>query len=98
YEADPLDVPRRITRSLKLLRPPDIRGQSLPRCFLGGWVGFAGYDTVRYAEPEKLDPARAPRDDRALPDLDLAYYDGVVVFDHVDKLVHVIRLVEAPPG
>jgi anthranilate synthase component 1 len=98
YEADPLDVPRRITRSLKLLRPPDVRGQSLPRCFLGGWVGYAGYDTVRYAEPEKLDPAKAPRDDRGLPDLDLAYYDGVVVFDHVDKLVHVIRLVEAAPG
>jgi anthranilate synthase component 1 len=87
-----------MSRSLRLLRPPETRGQSLPKCFLGGWVGFAGYDTVRYAEPDKLDPAKAPPDDRALPDLDLAYYDGVVVFDHVDKLVHVIRLLEATPG
>ncbi len=73
-------------------------GDGLPKCFLGGWVGFAGYDTVRYAEPEKLNPSRAPRDDRHLPDLHFAYYDGVVVFDHVDKIVHAIRHVEAPPG
>lgn len=97
-ERDPLDVPRRLSANLRLAIPPAARGATLPACFLGGWVGFAGYDTVRYAEPERLDPARAPRDDRDLPDLHLAFYDGVVVFDHVDKLVHVVKLVDAPAG
>jgi anthranilate synthase component 1 len=93
-ERDPLEVPRRVSAGLHLAMPVPVRGATLPKCFLGGWVGFAGYDTVRYAEPEKLDAARGPRDDRGLPDLHLAYYDGVVVFDHVDKLVHVVHLVE----
>jgi anthranilate synthase component 1 len=95
HEPDPLDVPRRMAKNIRLLRPPEPRGTGLPNCFLGGWVGFAGYDTVRYAEPEKLDPANAPRDDRGLPDLHLGFYDGVVVFDHVDKVVHIVRIVEA---
>jgi anthranilate synthase component 1 len=84
-----------MVKNLRLLRP---EGPGFPKCFLGGWVGFAGYDTVRYAEPEKLNPSRAPRDDRHLPDLHFAFYDGVVVFDHVDKVVHAIRLLEAPPS
>ncbi len=93
-EKDPLEVPRRISAGLYLSMPVPVRGATLPKCFLGGWVGFAGYDTVRYAEPEKLKAENGPRDDRGLPDLHLAFYDGVVVFDHVDKLVHVVHLVE----
>ncbi|MBY0311017.1 MAG: anthranilate synthase component I [Phycisphaerales bacterium] len=102
-ETDPLDVARRMSANLVLVMPAAStagaggRG-TLPKCFLGGWVGFAAYDTVRYAEPEKLAWNNAPKDDRQLPDLHLAYYDGVVVFDHVDKLVHVIKLLEIPPG
>jgi anthranilate synthase component 1 len=61
-------------------------------------VGYAAYDTVRYAETAKLDPARAPHDDRSLPDLHFAFYDGVVVFDHAQRLVHIIRIAEIPPG
>ncbi|MBY0262741.1 MAG: hypothetical protein K2Q20_10380, partial [Phycisphaerales bacterium] len=90
-EPDPLEVPRRLSAGLELVSVPGV-----PRCFLGGWVGFAGYDTVRYAEPVKLDAARAPLDDRRLPDLHMAFYDGVVVFDHVDKLVYVVALAHAP--
>lgn len=98
-QADPLDVPRRLTKRLRLVRPDGPgAGARLPACFLGGWVGFAGYDTVRYAEPEKLGFATAPRDDRDLPDLHLAFYDGVVVFDHVQKLVHVVTLMLVDPA
>ena len=93
-EKDPLEVPRRMTAGLYLSMPAPVRGATRPKCFLGGGVGFAGYDTVRYAEPEKLRAENGPRDDRGLPDLHLAFYDGVVVFDHVDKLVHVVHLVE----
>lgn len=92
-EADPLNVPRRMSRGIELATPRPVRGESLPKCFLGGWAGFAGYDTVRYAEPEKLAFERAPKDDRGLPEMHFAFYDGVVVFDHVDKLVHVVKLV-----
>lgn len=92
---DPFEPARRLTEHLTLAhhRRPD-----LPACFVGGWVGFAAYDTVRYAEPGKLPFSAAPKDDRNLPDLHLAYYDGVVVFDHVRKLVHAITLVEFDPG
>ena len=48
---------------------------------VGGAVGFAGYDTVRYLEPEKL--PNVPRDDRGLPDMLFGIYDEVVIFDHV---------------
>jgi len=94
-EPNPLDVPRRLTAHLKLVNPPEL---ALPKCMLGGWVGFAGYDSVRYVEPGKLDFAGAPPDDRRLPDLHFGYYDGVVIFDHVDRLVTIVRLVEVPPG
>ncbi len=100
HERDPLDVPRRIARRVRLVMPPLPPGPSplLPACFLGGWVGFAGYDTVRYAEPDKLDPRNAPPDDRHLPDMHWGYYDGVVVFDHVAKLVYVVGIVEVDAG
>ncbi len=92
-DEDPLMSLRRLGGEVTLLREPAERvGGPLPSCVLGGWFGYAGYDTVRYAEPEKLDPANAPPDDRGLADLQFGLYDGVVVFDHVDKLVHVVQL------
>ncbi len=93
HEADPLQVPKRISKDVRLVMPEGRGLKLLPTCMLGGWVGYAGYDTVRYAEPEKLDVSRAPKDDRALPDMHFGFYDEVVVFDHVDTLVHVVRLV-----
>jgi len=63
------------------------RDPSLP-VFTGGLVGYAGYDTIRYYEGEKL-PA-APRDDRKLPDVLFGLYNELVVFDHVDKTIKVI--------
>ncbi|MBL1219086.1 MAG: anthranilate synthase component I [Planctomycetes bacterium] len=65
----------------------------LPESFTGGWVGYAGYDTVRYAEPDKLPFADAPADDRNLPDLHFGLYREVVVFDHVRKVVFAIHWV-----
>jgi anthranilate synthase component 1 len=92
-QPDPLLVLRELSRPVRLVLPP---AGGLPGTFLGGWVGFAGYDTVRYAEPEKL--GHPPRDDRALPDLHFGFYDGVVVFDHVSRLVHIVELALVPPG
>ncbi|MGH7242308.1 MAG: anthranilate synthase component I [Phycisphaerales bacterium] len=93
---DPLDRVRKHSAAIRLAIPvPKSRRDALPQAFLGGWVGYAAYDAVRYAEPEKL--SHAPKDDRNLPDVAFAFYDGVVIFDHVDKLVHVIQLAIVSP-
>ena len=61
--------------------PPGLTGA-------GGWVGVAGYDTIRYVEGESL--PHPPADDRGLPDLHLQLYLDVVVFDHVQKTLLLI--------
>ncbi|MEM6798701.1 MAG: chorismate-binding protein, partial [Planctomycetota bacterium] len=58
--------------------------------FVGGAVGYAGYDTVRYVEHLP----HAPEDDRDLPDLSFAFFDHMVVFDNVQKTVTVIALAD----
>ncbi len=97
---DPFDTLRDLTNARRLVRPDGGRGggggAGLPNCLIAGWVGYAAYDTVRWAEPDKLGDS-APPDDRGLPTLHFAYYDGAVVFDHVDKIVHVVKLAEIPP-
>jgi anthranilate synthase component I len=75
--SDPL---RLLEEKLLAFRAPNVPG--LPR-FCGGAVGYAGYDTVRYVEHLP----NAPEDDRGLPDLSFAFYDRMVVFDHIDKTV-----------
>jgi anthranilate synthase component 1 len=85
-EADPLALLRRLGRRFPLPSPGGATG---PR-FTGGWVGYVGYDAVRYLEPVKLPFPQAPPDDRGLPDLHMGLYREVVVFDHAQKLVHVI--------
>jgi anthranilate synthase component 1 len=77
---DPLRLLEELLAEYHAVSPPD-----LPR-FLGGAVGYAGYDIVRHYE--KL--GTPPRDDRDLPDLHFGIYDRMVVFDHVRKLVHVV--------
>ncbi len=60
---------------------------SLPP-FIGGAIGYAGYDVVRYTEhlPD------APPDDRQLPDLDFGFYHTLCIFDHVDKTLTLVTL------
>ena len=79
---DPLGEMDRLTAQWQLARSP-----GLPD-FTGGWVGYAGYDTVRYLEGEKL--AAPPADDRHLPDMQMQLYKDVVAFDHVQKTALVV--------
>jgi anthranilate synthase component 1 len=74
---DPLAL---LEERLARYRAPHLPG--LPR-FCGGAVGYAGYDTVRYVE--RL--PHAPADDRHLPDLCFAFYDRMVIFDHINKTI-----------
>lgn len=90
FSGDPLGEMQRITAGWELA---DVEG--LPD-FTGGWVGFAGYDTVRYLEGDQL--TAPPGDDRKLPDLHMQLYNDVVAFDHVQKCVLVITHVRVEPG
>ncbi len=88
--ADPLADLQRLLGRKTYARDPRLPG------FTGGLVGYAGYDLIRYYEPDKL--AEGPRDDRNLPDLLFGLYRELVIFDHVDKTVKVVANVEVGSG
>ncbi len=85
---DPL---RLLEEKLSAYHAPSVPG--LPR-FCGGAVGYAGYDTVRYVE--RL--PSPPPDDRGLPDLCFAFYDRMVIFDHITKTIAVVAHARADTG
>ncbi len=58
--------------------------------FIGGAVGYAGYDVVRYDEHLP----HPPLDDRQLPDLSFAFFDRMIVFDHVKKTIVVVVMAD----
>ncbi|MEO1008390.1 MAG: chorismate-binding protein [Planctomycetota bacterium] len=89
---DAFALMRRVGEGFRLLAADAGSGLAPPEGLLGGWVGYAGYDAVRYAEPGKLPFEAAPADDRDLADVSFGLYDGVVVFDNVAKLCHVVQL------
>lgn len=80
--SDPLQMLRDQLHGLRAVRFPE-----LPP-FTSGAVGYAGYDVVRYSE----DLPDAPQNDRQLPDLSFAFYDRMIVFDHVSKTMFVIAM------
>ena len=82
---NPLMVPRLLGSGWNC-----IRSGSVPEAFHGGWVGFVGFDAVRWLEPGALPFASAPRDDRGLPDMHLGMYRRVAVFDHALRVVDCI--------
>jgi len=77
---DPLEELEKMLEQRRAVHLP-----GLPR-FAGGAVGYAGYDTVRYAEHLP----NAPEDDRHLPDFSFAFYDRMVIFDQINKTVLVV--------
>ncbi len=86
--ADPLEQLESLLAEYRASHPP-----GLPR-FVGGAVGYAGYDIARHYE--KLGPG--PTDDRHIADMQFGIYDRMVIFDHVRKLVHVIAHGEVGKG
>ncbi|MHA7814339.1 MAG: anthranilate synthase component I [Phycisphaerales bacterium] len=95
---DPLADLRAISAAWTYLAPQDAADRGLlPDCVLGGWFGYSAYDSVRYAEPKKLGFEHAPDDDRNLPEVSFGFYDELVIFDHVEKLVHLVKLVRIAP-
>ena len=83
FESDnPLTEIRKQIENVKVAQLP-----GMPP-FTGGAVGFAGYDVVRYVEhlPD------APLDDRDLDDMAFAFYDSMLVFDHISKTITAVAL------
>ena len=91
-------APILVTRQFQVANPLEelrrrveaVRAATLPELppFCSGAVGYAGYDVVRYFEHLP----NAPEDDRQVPDLAFAFYDQMVVFDHVDKTIVVVAM------
>ncbi len=50
----------------------------------GGFVGYFGYDTIRYIEPRLCN---APVDDLNIPDINLFLYEELVAYDHLSNKV-----------
>ena len=85
---DPLRLLEELTARYHAPHPP-----GLPR-FSGGAVGYAGYDAVRYLEHLPHPPA----DDRNIPDVSFAFYDRMVIFDHITKTVFAVVTARTEPG
>ncbi|MFN3531034.1 MAG: anthranilate synthase component I [Candidatus Brocadia sp.] len=77
---DPLGV---LNKEMKSFVPVQIDG--LPNFFSCG-VGYIGYDTIRYYESLP----NIPMDDLLLPDIQVMFYDSVIIFDHLTKTMKVV--------
>jgi para-aminobenzoate synthetase component 1 len=73
FQGDPFDLVKKLLSSYPLASQPGIPP------FLGGVVGYFGYDLGRFIE---IIPSLS-KDDITIPDAYLAFYDTVVIFDHV---------------
>jgi anthranilate synthase component 1 len=88
---DPLAWVEHRHRAVTAAPPEDLPG--LPR-FLGGLVGYFGYDTIRYIEPRL---AECPNPDPlGVPDILLMESDEVLVFDNLAGRLYLI--VNIDPG
>ncbi len=79
-EADPLDFIRELFSFYK-----PVKVDSLPR-FTGGGVGYFSYDSIRLVE----DIPDTNNDEIQLPDIRIAMYQNIVVFDHLKQEILVI--------
>ncbi len=80
YKGDPLKAIDRIFQRFRVAG-----AEGLPP-FIGGGVGFFGYDIVRHIEDL---PIRA-EDDLGFPDISFMFTDSILIFDH---LKHKIKIV-----
>jgi anthranilate synthase component 1 len=90
---DPLHVVASELARYQPVAPLHEVAQDLP-CFLGGAVGYWGYDLVRFFE-------RLPdtgSDELTVPDLHLLVTDTLIVFDHVRHRLLLCANAPVPPG
>lgn len=56
--------------------------------FVGGAVGYAGYDAIRQYE----NIGEVPEDELGLPDVHFLFFEEMVVFDHLEQKVYLTAL------
>lgn len=83
---DPVSFLRRIMEDYTAPKLPDTPNLT------GGFVGYFGYDTVRYIEKKLTSP---PEDDTQMPDCHLFLYDELVAYDHLNSKVILIKNIRA---
>lgn len=86
--SDPLQELQRLLAPYRSVEVP-----GLPR-FTGGFVGYAGYDLVRFLEP--IGPAKP--DPWGVPDSVWMLSDTVVIFDHLEHVMKVVANAIIPSG
>jgi len=77
---DPIDELKKLLSAYKVVDSP-----GLPR-FSGGFVGFFGYDMVRFME--KIPDRNV--DDLKVPDSVFMLTDTILIFDHVDHKIKIV--------
>ena len=83
---NPFGKLQKVLTKYKLEKDSDI---DLPKgIFLGGWIGYFGYELGRYIE--KL-PAAAV-DDLGLPLIRLCFYDRFIAYDHLEESFWLLAL------
>ncbi len=85
---DPLVELEQLMASYRSVSAP-----GLPR-FSGGFVGYAGYDVVRFWEP--IGPPK--KDLLGVPESVWLLSDTVVIFDHVERVMKVVANATIPDG
>ncbi|MBI5778060.1 MAG: aminodeoxychorismate synthase component I [Planctomycetes bacterium] len=85
---DPLEELRKILSSYRINR----KNSSIP--FLGGGVGYLGYDLCHFIE--KL--PSTTKDDLKFPDIFFAFYDSFIAVDHTTRKMWEITLSNLKPG
>ncbi|MDP9107809.1 MAG: anthranilate synthase component I, partial [Pseudomonadota bacterium] len=82
HEGDPLDFIAQFQSRYKVAVRP-----GMPR-FCGGLAGYFGYDTVRHIESRLAHSA--PKDDLALPDIQLMVTEELAVIDNLSGKLYLI--------
>ncbi len=80
HKGDPLAAIERIFSRFKVAG-----AESLPP-FIGGGVGFFGYDVVRHVE----DLPMKAKDDLGFPDVCFMFTDSILIFDHLKHKVKIV--------
>lgn len=77
---DPLEI---LQKEMASFAPVKVAG--LPDFFCCG-VGYVGYDTIRCYESLP----NIPKDDLSLPEMQVMFYDSMIIFDHLSKTIKVV--------
>ncbi|MFC5464459.1 anthranilate synthase component I [Lederbergia graminis] len=71
---------------LKDIMPKEISVGKEKIPFIGGAVGFVGYDVVRHYEQI----GEIPKDELQIPDVHFMMFEEVIVFDHLEQKVYLV--------